>query len=334
MIKSPFTGESVRLVKEPKELQFRNETFSIEFHSWKCEDSGKLFTNDELNQLNINQVHNKYREKYNIPFPDQIRETRRKYGLSAAKMSEILGFGINTYRNYEGGEVPQASNGKLIKLAGNPKEFMRLVDISDGFDEKKRKKLLALIEKMIVREKGSEERFLKKLLSEKSLYPNIFTGYREMRLDKFFNMIIYFTEHIQPFKTRLNKLLFYADFLNYKKTGFSISGSNYAAIELGPVPDAYDMLYDFANRKHFIKIEYHDFDDNIGEKFKSASDHPFDVELFDESEIKSLELISDTFKNLTTKELIDKSHNEKAWLAKSKEKGLIEYDYAFDLDVY
>lgn len=334
-MESPFTGGKVKLVKEPKELEFRNETVEIVYHSWQCIDTGELFTTDELDMLNINQVHNKYREKHNIPFPDQIRETRRKYGLSATKMSELLGFGVNTYRNYESGEVPQASNGKLIKLAGNPEEFLRLVEISDALEGKNRQNLLSRVEQMIEEEKQSEESSLKRLLSEKSRYPNIYTGYRELRLDKFCNMVIFFAENVQPFKTRLNKLMFYADFLNYKKTGFSISGANYAAIDLGPVPDAYDMLYEFFNRKHFVQIEYHEFEgrENIGEKFKPQPNRPFEQELFEDAELSSLQFVSDYFVEMNTQDLIEQSHREKAWLDKSKEKGLIEYNYAFNLEL-
>lgn len=332
-MQSPFTGGAVELVKEPKKLEFRNEAFEIVFHSWKCVDTGELFTNDELDTLNINQVHNKYREKYNIPFPDQIRETRRKYSLSATKMSELLGFGVNTYRNYESGEVPQASNGKLIKLAGNPKEFRRLVEISDGFNEKVRKELLSRVDRMIRQERASEESHLKQLLSEKSRYPNVYTGYREMRLDKFFNMIIFFAERVQPFKTRLNKLMFYADFFNYKKTGFSISGANYAALDLGPVPDEFSTLYDSAKRRHYIQIDYHQFENNIGEEFKPYPNRSVETELFEEDELSSLEFIHEALKDINTQDLIEKSHREKAWLERSKEKDLIEYDYAFDLEL-
>ncbi|WP_394351640.1 type II toxin-antitoxin system antitoxin SocA domain-containing protein [Lunatibacter salilacus] len=34
----------------------------------------------------------------------------------------------------------------------------------------------------------------------------------------------------------MNKLLFYADFLMFKRSCFSISGVRYKAIDMGPVP--------------------------------------------------------------------------------------------------
>ena len=332
---SPFTGGATELVREHKEFSFRKESFEIVYHSWKCVDTGQLFTTDELDQLNITQVHNRYREKHNIPFPDQIRSIRKKYGLSTAKMSEVLGFGINTWRNYESGEVPQASNGKLITLAADPEEFFKLVEMSKVIQERELKKILSRVEQIIDEEKGSDETLLKQYLSFTSHVPNVYSGYREFGLDKLLYMIIYFAETVQPLKTKLNKLLFYADFLNYKKTGFSISGSNYAAIDLGPVPEAYDTLFEYFHRNKWIQIEYIDFKDreNIGEKFIRNPDRPFRQELFNEAELNSLEYVAEYFKSMSTRELIDLSHNEKAWKIKSREKSTIEYDHAFELSI-
>jgi len=334
-MKSPFTGGETELIREPKSLEFRKESFEITHHSYRCIDTGEYFTTDELDQVNITQVHNKYREKHNIPFPDQIISIRDKYGLSATKMSEILGFGVNTYRNYEGGEVPQASNAKLIKLASNPEKFKSLVEMSDVLTDNEYNRLITKIDQLIEEEKTSEERYLRKLLSEKHWEPGILTGYRQIQLERFCNMVVFFAEKISPYKTRLNKLMFYADFLNYKKTGFSISGTDYKAIEMGPVPDGYDTLYDYFNRNKMIHIQYDKFVDkeNVGERFLPNPDRPFESELFSEGEIKILDFVADYFKDMSTQDIIDRSHEEKAWKQKAKDEDFIEYDYAFDLSV-
>lgn len=334
-MKSPLTGGETELIREPKSLEFRKEPFEITHHSYRCVDTGEYFTTEELDQINITQVHNKYREKHNIPFPDQIIEIRDKYGLSATKMSEILGFGVNTYRNYESGEVPQASNAKLIKLAANPEEFLSLVKMSDSFSDKEKKKLLERIDLIVEQEDDSDEILLRQLLSYKFQSPNVFTGYRDIKFEKFSNMIIHFAETIQPFKTKLNKLLFYSDFLNYKKTGFSISGCNYRAIELGPVPNGYDTLFEYFQRNKYYYIKYKIFKDreNVGEQFIANPQKTFDKDLFSETEIECLNFISEYFENASSEDIINASHNEKAWEKREKDKELIEYDYAFDLSI-
>src|SRR5260221_9174656 len=102
-MKSPFTNGEATLKQEKKELEFRKDKFTVNQFFFKCDDIGEEFTTDELDQTNVNQLYNQYREKYGVPFPDEIKEIREQYGLSATKMSEILGFGVNSYRQYEGG---------------------------------------------------------------------------------------------------------------------------------------------------------------------------------------------------------------------------------------
>jgi len=78
--------------------------------------SDESFTTTELDDLNLNQLYNQYRAMHKLPFPDEIRRLRERYDLSATKMSDVLGFGPNSYRNYENGEVPNMSNSRLIQL--------------------------------------------------------------------------------------------------------------------------------------------------------------------------------------------------------------------------
>ena len=108
-MKSPITGNEMTLMKEKRSMDFRKESFEVVFHFHKCEESGENFTSDELDEVNLNQVYNQYRDKFNILFPDEIIRIREKYKLSASKISEILGFGTNSYRQYESGEMPRFS---------------------------------------------------------------------------------------------------------------------------------------------------------------------------------------------------------------------------------
>ena len=65
---SPFTGGEVLLIKEPREVEFRGSKFHIVHHSYQCVDTGEKFTDTRLDELNVNQVYNQYREKEGIPF--------------------------------------------------------------------------------------------------------------------------------------------------------------------------------------------------------------------------------------------------------------------------
>ena len=87
-----------------------------------------MFTTEEMDDASYTQVTNQYRVKYGIPFTDEIIAVRARYGLSAAKMSQILGIGINQWRSYEDGEVPNVSNGRMIHSIMNPKVFQEYIN--------------------------------------------------------------------------------------------------------------------------------------------------------------------------------------------------------------
>ena len=125
--KSPFTGGEVILCKQERELIYRKEKFVYIANFYMCVDTNETFTTTELDEVNVKQVYNQYRTKYGIPFPDEIKNMRERYGLSASKMSIILGLGANQYRLYENGEMPSEAIGKTLKSIINPQIFLTYV---------------------------------------------------------------------------------------------------------------------------------------------------------------------------------------------------------------
>ncbi len=64
-MKSPITGKEMILMKEKRSFEFRNETFEIEFHFYRCLDSGEQFTITELDDINMDQIYKQYDDKHN-----------------------------------------------------------------------------------------------------------------------------------------------------------------------------------------------------------------------------------------------------------------------------
>lgn len=314
-------------------MSFRKEEFKILFHSYKCDETGEQFEDDSFAQLNYNQLVNQYREKYSIPFPEQIIAIREKYDTSASRMSEILGFGTNSYRQYESGEIPSQSNARLIQLADDPHEFKKLVDLCNTIEPKVKEKLSHKIQNLLEEQKNTKfEKQLERYFFEACL-PNTFTGYKMPNLEKFTEMVVYFTERLQPWKTKLNKLLFYADFAMYKQSGFSISGVQYRAIPMGPVPNNFNSIFEYLANNDDVDINYTTFNDGgIGEQFKPNRKREFNPDLFTKDELQVLENIAERFKTTSTNEMIEISHGEKAWQKNENEKRIIDYKYSFDLN--
>ncbi len=332
-MKSPFTGKEMSVVKEWRSMSFRKDSFDVLFHAYKCEDTGEQFEDDELAILNYNQLVNQYRVKYRIPFPEQIIAIRNKYGLSASKMSEILGFGVNSYRQYENGEVPSQSNARLIQLVEDPHEFKKLVALSSTLEPKAIEKLNKNIKKLLdARKENKFEKHLMNYFFSSSL-PGKFTGYKVPDVEKFTEMVVFFAVQLQPWKTKLNKLLFYADFLMHKHTGFAMSGVQYRAIPMGPVPNNFNSIFEYLVNKEKIDIHYTNFPNGgTGEQFKPNAKKTFNQELFSELELRLLTEVAERFKNTSTDEIIEISHKEKAWIENNEDKKLIDYKYSFEMN--
>lgn len=332
-MKSPITGKEMTLQIEKSILVFRKEKFEYNHKSYLCEDSGESFTTTELDEFNLNQVYNQYRDKHNIPFPDEIINLRNTYGLSAGMMSRILGFGINSYRNYEKGEVPSLANGKLISSVLNSIEnFKYQVDLNNDLNEEEKIKALKKIDvvKGNYRENKDDKKYVNILFEDK--LPSNFSGYRKPNMEKMSNMILFFAEKLNPTETKMNKLLFYSDFLNFKNTAYSISGANYMAHNYGPVPVRFGGIFDYASNKDYIFMKMEDYGNGYwGKCFYKSNNKDFNSELFSSEEMESLNTIVSIFKGCNATQIMEKSHEEKAWLDNEESKGLIDYNYSFEL---
>lgn len=321
------------LTKERRSMNFRKETFEIVFHFYKCEDSGEQFTTTALDEVNMNQVYNQYRDRFNIPFPDEIIRIREKYGLSAAKMSEILGFGVNSYRQYESGEMPSIANAKLIQMIGDPKYFIDMVELCGTLNEKLKTKYIQKAQLLAEERKRDifNLNFKEYLLG--SHLADIYSGYRNPNFEKFTEMVVYFSEQLAPFKTKMNKLLFYADFLMFKQSCFSISGVRYRAIDMGPVPNNFQSIFEYLVNNDEIEIDTTEFPGGYtGEQFKARKDRPFKSDIFSENELGVLEHVASVFKQTSTNHIIELSHLEEAWKKNEKDKSVVSYEYAFELN--
>ncbi|WP_308990897.1 type II TA system antitoxin MqsA family protein [Mariniflexile litorale] len=333
-MKSPITGKEMSIQVRNMVITFRKDSFSVDYPSFYCEDSNEYFTTTQFDTIKMKQVYNQYRDKYNLPFPEEIKEIRSKYGLSAVKMSEILGFGVNGYRNYENGEVPSQSNANLIQLANDPEKFKSLVEISSVFDvdSKEKEELLAKIDNLITKKRKQQFffRFEDYLLGEK--LPDNFSGYIKPSIEKLTEMVVFFAQNMEPYITKLNKLLFYSDFLHYKYEAVSMSGTRYRAIDRGPVPNNYDSIFDFMNREGDVNIIEEERQWGFSKQFVSFKDRTFNSSLFSEIELEILNKVNNTFKDINTPDIVEISHTEDAWINNFHNgKSLIDYKYAFNI---
>jgi transcriptional regulator with XRE-family HTH domain len=321
----PYCDGKAELVIKKAHRTFRKEMFEVFEHHYKCDTCKKEFTTDEIDTLDVSQIYNQYRERHAIPFPAQLTEVRKKYHLSASKMSDILGLGANQYRLYESGTIPGESQATLLNLIKSSKDFLKVVESKMAIlKEKEYEKITAHLQNLIKQEEHAPLRYIDALFNN-TINPDQFSGYAIPSFEKFVNMVIYFIKDA-PFRVRLNKYLFYADFLNFKKTCSAISGCAYAAITMGPVPDNYDFIFGELVKQGYLGIELEPCNcdnDDMRERYVALKE--CDTSLFTDAELQTLASIEKRFKNVPTKNIVEQSHKEEGWIEKQKSKGRISY---------
>ena len=153
--------------------------------------------------------------------------------------------------------------------------------------------------------------------------------------EKLLNAIVYFARNTKYCgKTKLLKLLYFLDFMHFKRTGKSVTGLDYFAWELGPVPN--DLFEELSGpmepdmRATIKALPVEGF-----QKIQPA--RKFDRKYFSNNEIKLLEDISFIFKDAKADEMVESTHlKNEPWDRTKKIKGLfkkIDYMLAIDSEV-
>lgn len=325
-IKSPFTGGKVKEIATTEVKEFRKESYTVHVRYYVCEDTGEQFTTTEQDTLLFNDLYSQYRVKHGIPFPDEIKDIRINYGLNYSQISKILGFGANQYAKYEGGEMPSESNGKMIAAIKNKGVMLSLLENSkSAFNDQEYKRILTAILSSELNRNDSSS--LKTIIYSRT-NRGLFNGYGERNIDKLFEMVSYIVgEHGEIFPTKLNKIMFYSDFYNYRHTGQSISGLRYTAQNFGPIPDHYATIYDNISTLSKRLVNTHGM---IGTLLSGPK---VELTYLSETEKKSIDKVIERLKQMTVSEIIEMSHHEQGWQKYYPEHSPIPYDEAFRLQL-
>jgi uncharacterized phage-associated protein len=272
-------------------------------------------------------VTNQYRAKYGIPFTDEIVATRARYGVSAAKMSAILGIGTNQWRLYESGEVPSVSNGRMIRSIMNPKVFLDLVESARQLlAEKEYNAITAKVKQVI----AQSDKFHMDAYECRRLFSvarGADNGYSPISLERVKAvMLTVLQECNEVFCTKMNKLLFYIDFLSYRQRGIAMTGLSFRAIDFGPVPDRWEKLYSEFDEIRQELRPMGEYEGNV-----LLSDVAPDDAILNDSEKGIIHAVCTRFMGYSSNRISAISHDEPAWIKYHGAHSRIPFTEAFEL---
>lgn len=290
-------------------------------------DSGEQVFDEKLDNKAILSAFDKYRKNHGIISPERIKKLRHSFGLSQRDFATLLGWSATTIATYETGSLPSKANNKiLLALENDPDMAQPLYNTSKEAMTERGK--VAFEENAGISEVEKSKKFIEKGIN--TLFADInyteFSGYNAFDLKKFSNMVLYFVINVPKLtKTKLNKLLFYADFTQFARNTVSISGASYARLPHGPVPDQYSLLYGSMESANLIVEK--EINTSKYEWSYYAPSASFNAVLFSAEELKAMHDTLEQFKDMNATSISAFSHNEKAWIETSNAE-LISYDYA------
>lgn len=156
--------------------------------------------------------------------------------------------------------------------------------------------------------------------------------------EKLLNAIIYFSENVGLLnKTKLFKLLYFLDFEHFKETGRSVTGLEFQAWEMGPVPVALEEELDNPKDDFSQRIDIQIKSNKKGIKSSTTiiPKSKFDSTHFTKRELRILKDVSERLGMCNSEELISLTHSEgqpwhRVWEVENRRFERIPYEYILE----
>jgi len=314
-----------RIIKE-EIFPVKGKEIKVNAEYCKCDNCGDEVFAPGINPDPFDLAYREYRKRHGLLQPESIRSWRKAYKLTQHEMASLLGLGIATLNRYENGALQNESHERLLRLAMNPDNYLKLLENPRQIISESRKRaLLEAFRKTDAVSRSIDDAIL---IATGSARVDELTGYSKFNLRKLYNAILFFARDGVA-KTKLNKLLFYADFKHFKEYTVSITGVQYVHLPYGPVPDNYEMYYASLISRNSLQIIEETYPDGYVCELLKIHKAP-DINVFDTSEIRILASVREDFQGYTARQMKERSHEEEGYKSTS-DRQTISYKYASQL---
>ena len=147
-------------------------------------------------------------------------------------------------------------------------------------------------------------------------------------------MVFFITKTKYCYTLKLLKLLHFLDFRHFKETGRSVTGLDYFAWSMGPVPKSlHKEIKDQKPLKKFFNLFPEQFTNNV---FRFVPKIQFDKSLFSKREMRIMNELIGIYKEVKANDMTKASHERKqspwhrVFNEENKPQQLIPYEYVLD----
>jgi len=306
------------------EYTIKGVDVSVEAPLIKCDVCKNEFENPEMGQDVAELALRAYRKEVGLLSPEEIKTFRKSLGLTQHELSELLGWGGATLSRYENGALQDEAHDRAMRMIMEPDALLGVIENNPSLLSQEKRD--HLVKKLNTKENAESayRNFFRQFLTD--YQADINSGYRRFDAKKFFAMVLHFCRDSGIPKTKLNKLLWYSDFLSFKHNTVSISGTKYAHLPFGPCPDNYDIFIAYLT----------DIEKSLTVMEQSSGVYSWEVlvsagtpdySLFTNGEIHVLSSVAKFFEDKSASEICDISHDERGF-QETSDGQIISYDFA------
>lgn len=226
------------IVRRPETLKVRGELVEYDGRVAVCPLCGAVIADSRVEEGNLERAYDAYRQRHAIMSPREIRRLRERYGLSLREFSRFLGFGEQTVARYEYGALPDELHAGTLRRAITAEGAASLLaERGCALSAKTVEAVRRFITANGPRggapagpaNRGGWPR-------PEDLRPSSANGYRGIDLRRTGALIAALASRCHDlYWTKLQKAMFFADFLAYDGTTKSLTGLSYAHGTYGPV---------------------------------------------------------------------------------------------------
>lgn len=326
-----MTEHEVQTVEICDNITFKGKIVGYNAIYEYCELADEYYVNEDMISKNDLAMKNAYREENNLLTTDKIINIRKKYALSQKDLACLLGWGEKTITRYEGHQVQDMAHDTVLrKIGDDPEWFFELLELGKDniSNETYKKTKLAILKEYQVKQ---DEYLRKSIQAQYIIYQDNkeFNGNTNLNFNKLVEVINYYANSKRVtnlYKVKLMKLLWYADFLAYKRYNCSITGLIYKAMPMGALPIAHKSIINLKG----INYEEIEFKEGTGYKFLKSNNIRYDYLSHNDELV--LDCVIEILGDSSTEEIVNKMHDEVAYKETKKDE-IISYKYAKYLSI-
>lgn len=320
-----------KVIAKKESYDVCGEKIEVNAQVMVCVVCGEELFCEELDSQTLLSAYSEYRKRHKLLFPEEIRQIREQYGLSQRSFAKLLNWGDKTICRYENGSIQDKAHNSLLLFLREP-ENMRtyLYENEIMLGEKQKKNVMDRIEMLLENKEYYAGKKITSMFFPK--IPNEENGFKLFDYEKLCAMVLYFSHRKKGLlKTKLLKLLNYADMAFYQKEGVSISGARYVHLPYGPVPENFDILFGTMAADHIVHIEV--AFDNGYEKHQVIPEREVPEQVLSDEELDIMKQVWNKFADFGSVEISEYSHREKGYM-ETKQGEIISYEYAKEMQLF